>query len=151
VPTLPFLLAENDYFAIGITEFFSPQELPVIAAAAANALVERIATDAGAKRWDFYLVLVSSVHPDDVVMPESVTTIVYNTTFFRRVVKWGIEPSELSISEALRAFLPLAATGVAAPVSPMQRLAERLPSYGLSPELAAQTMERFRFSRRHGA
>lgn len=146
---IPLLLAENDYFALGVTEFQSPRELPTVAESAAAALASYVSDSAGAKRWDFYLVLLSQASLAESAMPEAVTTIVYNTTLFRRVVKWNLEPSEESVARALRSFLPLTAAQAGVAANPLERLRDRLPTYGLSEAMTAQTIEQFRASGVH--
>lgn len=141
-PGMTLLLAENDFFAVGLVEFNTPAELSGAEAAGAAELADRLSTGAGAKRWDTYLVLLSATLAGDA-MPESVTTIVYNTRFFRRIVRWNVQPDEDSLSRALRPFLPLTAAQAEQPMSPLNRLAERLPSYGVSAKDAAQAIVRW--------
>jgi hypothetical protein len=141
------LLAEDPYFALAIAEFSTSQDLPTAEEAGAAALVEQISPDAGVKRWDAYLVLLSSASADQHDMPESVTNIVYNTSLFRRIVKWNVTPNAASLDRALRAFIPLASPPNVALMNPVDRLAERLPSFGISRDDAEAAISRFRAMR----
>jgi len=141
------LLAENDFFAVGVVEFGIPAELSAAEAAGAAELAERLSTGAGVKRWDAYLVLISSSVLAGDAMPESVTTIVYNTRFLRRIVRWNVQPGEDSMARTLRPFLPLATAQAGQPMSALDRLAQQLPSYGVPVEDAAQAIARWRATR----
>lgn len=143
-PGLTLLLAENDFFAVGLVEFTTQANLSGVESLGVAELANRLSADAEAKRWDAYLVLLSPAALASDAMPESVTTIVYNTRFLRRIVRWHVQPDEDSLSRALRPFLPLAAAQSGQPMSPLDRLAERLPSYGVSAEDAAQAIVRWR-------
>lgn len=141
------LLAENDFFAMGIVEFNSTAELPAVEARAAGELAERLAAAPnGAKSWDTYLVLLSSLVRSEDAMPEAVTAVVYNTRFLRRIVRWNVQPEEISLARALRPFLPLTTAQTGKSVGAVKLLVERLPSYGVSPESAAEAMAQWRTS-----
>lgn len=137
------LLAENEYFALGLVEFGRPDQLAAAEAAGAAELADRISTEAGAKRWDAYLVLLSSTAQTGATLPESVATIVYNTNFFRRIVRWNVQPEDSSLARALRPFLPftVAPTGLA--TRPIDRLRQGLRSYGVSEDDADLAIARW--------
>jgi hypothetical protein len=140
------LLAENDYFALGLMEFGDPEELSASERESAAELAERVSPDAGAKRWDAYLVLLSPTTLGGDAMPESVTEIIYNTNFFRRIVRWNVQPDEASLSRALRSFLPFVTAQEESRSNPLTRLAQTLPSYGVSEADGLQEIARWRAS-----
>jgi len=70
-PGTTLLLAENDFFAIGLVEFGTPGELSGAEASGAAELLDRLSAEAGAKRWDAYLVLLSPAALTADAMPES--------------------------------------------------------------------------------
>ncbi len=139
------LLAEDSLFVIGAIEFQNATELPTLEAAASLQLADQLA-DAGAKRWDAYLVMLSSAAATERGMSEDVTDIVYNTRYLRRLIRWGVTPTEASLADALRLFLPLPVPGMTGPVDPVQMLADRLPSRGVNPDSAAAAFAQWRGS-----
>ncbi len=126
------LLAENDLFVIGLVEFASPDELPVLEGSATIELAEHLAS-AGAKRWDAYLVLLTSLPAGNQQMSATVTDILYNTRYVRRIIRWGLAADPDVVAVALRPFFPLSAVYGGTPASdPVRQLADRLPAHGVS-------------------
>lgn len=147
MPEKSMLLAENDFFALGVIEFEDVTDLSRVEASAAAELSGRLKDSSGVKRWDAYLVLLSPNRQDDASpLSESVASIVYNTQFFRRIVRWGTSANDQSLFRALRAFLPLTVTTAGPVVSPAERLAGSLPSFGISADEAAAALVRWRES-----
>lgn len=58
------LLAEDPYFALAVAEYVDAQDIAAVEEAGAAALVEQISPDAGPKRWDAYLILLSAAQAD---------------------------------------------------------------------------------------
>lgn len=141
------LLAENDYFALGVAEFEAPAHLSAVEEACASALAKRISTEAGPKRWDAYLILLSTTVQDDETMPEAVANIVYNTRFFRRLVRWSVAPESNSLERALRPFLPFTAAQAGLSTGPVDRLKESMASYGVSRDEADHAIALWRATR----
>jgi hypothetical protein len=135
------LLAENAYSAIGIAEFATAAELPGLALTVAGDLVDRLNRSSGAKRWDAYLVLLSTSVATESSMPEAVANIVYNMRFLRRIVRWNVPPDEPGIARALRPFLPLTAASSGGQVTPVTLLSRNCSGrwlYGLAPSAGIQ-------------
>jgi hypothetical protein len=106
-PGRPWLLAENDFFAIGILTGSSLHELTVTESLATEAVLKRLGgVEGGAKRWDAYLVLLTSESSREANDRERVG-LVYNTRGLRRIVGQGLSPSEESVARVLTLFLPL--------------------------------------------
>lgn len=141
------LLAENDYFALGLTEFGDGRDLPYAEASASAGLVDRLldAKD-GAKRWDLYLVLMTAASQSGDDMPESVTSIVYNTRYLRRIVRWDLTPETHVLTRALQAFLPLPTPPRGRVAAPIDLLASNLPQFGVSPDAADLAVRQWRES-----
>jgi hypothetical protein len=103
----PELLAENEFFAIGVLTRSTLHDLAVAESLAAEALLARLGgVEGGAKRWDAYLVLLTSEpsrHADD----RERVDLVYNTRGLRRIIGQGLVPTDESVSRVLTPFLPL--------------------------------------------
>ena len=143
--THPILLAENSLFLVGVVEFSGAYDLPSIEAATSTQLADQVAA-AGPKHWDAYLVLLSAAAATDRGWSEDVTDILYNTRYLRRIVRWGVIPTESSLSSALRSFLPLPPPSAAGPIDPIQRLIDELPTHGVEAEKAETALAQWRVS-----
>jgi len=141
----PMLLAEDPLFLIGIVEFVGASDLPSVEAGASTQLADYVA-DAGAKQWDTYLVLLSAAAGTERGWSEDVTDILYNTRYLRRMVRWGVVPTESSLSSALRPFLSLPLPSTPGPIDPIQRLVNELPSHGVDTEKTATALAQWRAS-----
>jgi hypothetical protein len=102
---LPWLLAENDLFALGVVATRTLDDLIALEAHATPVLAERI-RGAGPKRWDAYLVLLAR-EGREARGTRAVRNLQYDTSLLRRVVNLGVSADEESIRRALGPFLPL--------------------------------------------
>lgn len=102
---LPWLLAENGLFALGVLAARTLDDLIVLEAYATPLLAESI-RGAGPKRWDCYLVLLAR-EDRDARGTRAVRDLQYDTSLLRRVVNLGVYADEESVRRALRPFLPL--------------------------------------------
>jgi len=134
---IPILLAENPLFALGVVEFESQGQLPTVEADAASELTDLLArAEGGPKQWDAYLVLLSRDGGSPDSLPSAVTSILHDTRYLRRLVRWDVQPDEESLHDALRIFLPLPSSTAAQIAAPLQLLIEQLPAHGVPHELA---------------
>lgn len=102
-----WLLAENEFFAIGLLTGASLHDLAIAESRAADELLDRLGGIAAtAKRWDAYLVLLTPEPSRDADDRERVD-LTYNTRGLRRIVGQGLSPTEESVSRVLTPFLPL--------------------------------------------
>jgi hypothetical protein len=107
-----WLVAENELFVLAAVAGGTLDELGDIEPLAAEAVLERLAgLDAGAKRWDAYLMLLTAQRWESIDRRERVE-LVYNTRGVRRLVGADLAPDDdgelrPALSRALRAFLPL--------------------------------------------
>lgn len=141
--TEPMLVAESPLFLVGIVEFAGSSDLPSIEASASTQMADYVA-DAGAKRWDTYLVLLSAAPATERAWSEDVTDILYNTRYLRRIVRWSVAPTESSLATALRPFLPLPLPSTAGPIDPIELLVEELPGHGVDAERVATGIAQWR-------
>ena len=139
----PFLLAENALFLIGVIEFAGASDIQNVEAAASIQLADRL-SNAGPKSWDAYLVLLSAAAATERGWSEDVTDILYNTSYLRRIVRWGVTPDEFSLVIALRPFLPLPPPSTSGPIDPMSQLIEELPAQGVDLEVANTALAQWR-------
>ncbi len=102
-----WLLAESEYFLLALAAGASFDDLLVLegflAAALATVFEDR---RLGPKRWDSYVVLLSSSGADQRGAPD-VVRLQYNTRSLRRLVSLGVPSREETVAEALATFLPL--------------------------------------------
>ena len=145
------LLAENDYFVFGVTEFAGAGDLSAAEASATAGLVDRLPErQPGAKHWDIYLVLLSTATRSGDDMPEAVTSIVYNTRYLRRIVRWDVTPDDVALARALQAFLPLPAPPEGRSVPAVELLSEKLTQFGIEPEAARLAIRQWQETLTHG-
>lgn len=141
----PWLLAENDYFLLGLTAGSTLDDLRVLegyVAAEMNQLLEK--AELGPKRWDSYVVLLGSSDADKRGDPD-LLRLQYNTRSLRRVVSLGVQASEEAVSRALTAFLPLPDPPAGGLPSPFEGLLEQLIINGVARERAVQAVATYRY------
>jgi len=104
---VPWLLAENEYFILAVVAGLSLDDLLGVEGFVSADIEGRVggAPELGAKRWDTYVVLLTSAEAERG-RPE-VLSLEYNTRSVRRLVLLGAAPYEEAVTTALRAFLPL--------------------------------------------
>lgn len=108
-----WLIAENELFVVGVIAGETLEELKPVESTATETLLTRLGgLNGGGKRWDGYLVLLTSQSWSTVDSRDRVE-LVYNTRGIRRLV--GAEliadeegDVEAAVGRALRPFLPLA-------------------------------------------
>lgn len=140
------LLAENAYFLVGVVATSTIAQLLVAEGIAEAVISERLAaSDAGPKRWDAYLILLTQER-----LPESETTtrelfeINYDTARLRRIAHAGVSPTIRSVSEALSPFLkPVELADASVIEDPFKLLVRALTSRGVDPALAGRAVTAF--------
>jgi hypothetical protein len=136
---VPWLLAENGLFALGIVAGTSLDDLIVLEAHAFSALTDRMAI-AGAKRWDFYLVMLAREDFEERGSRE-VRRMQYDTNMLRRVVNLGVNSDSESVRRALRPFFPLPSPSQQFLGSVWGDLVDELVLQGIEPALAQSIIE----------
>lgn len=146
---LTLLVAENDYFVLGVVVASSLEELLQMESSLSVAFVNRLAEQAaGPKQWDAYLVLLT---PDRAVESNEevaeLAAINRDTRYLRRLAHVGVTATSESVERALRPFLPLPPlkeldTGVDA----LTLLEQELPRYGIEPDQVTRLLARYRTS-----
>ncbi len=107
-----WLLAENELFALGAIAGATLDELEPVESAATQTLLALLGgLEGGAKRWDAYLVLLTSQRWSTVDSRDRVE-LIYNTRGIRRLIGAELVPDdegdlEQAVAGVLRPFLPL--------------------------------------------
>jgi hypothetical protein len=141
-----WLLAESDYFLLGVAAGKTFEDLLVLEgylAAALGALFNE--NDLGPKRWDSYVVLISSAGTDQRGAPD-VVRLQYNTRSLRRLVCLGTPAREDAVAEALATFLPLPEPPPGGLPSAFDELVAQLVINGIPEEQAATAVTNYRSS-----
>lgn len=136
---LPWLLAENELFALGVAAARTLDDLVALDVHATEAIADRI-RNAGAKRWDGYLVLIASEDGTDIGS-ETARSLTYNTALLRRVVSLGVPTGLDGVRQALRSFLPLPPPSTATVGSAFVDLADELVLQGIDRGLVEEAIQ----------
>ena len=136
-----YLLAEDLDNVITATAVLTADDVETIEPRLTRVLVDKLSDRSlEAKKWDGYVVILSSARPDDDAT-DALFGLTYNLNQVRRLVRVGIEPTTASVARGLRAVLPLSQTHVDAILTdPMAALQARLIADGLDPEQVERAM-----------
>jgi hypothetical protein len=141
-----WLLAESDYFLLGVAAGGTFEDLLVLEGYLTAALGVLFGEkDLGAKRWDSYVVLISSTGTDQRGAPD-VVRLQYNTRSLRRLVCLGTPAREDAVAEALATFLPLPEPPPGGLPSAFDELVAQLEINGIPKEQAATAVKNYRSS-----
>jgi hypothetical protein len=142
-----WLLAESEYFVLGVVAGQTFEDLAVLEGYVAAALGELLrGSDLGAKRWDSYVVLLASSGADQRGSP-NVVQLQYNTRSLRRLISLGTAPHEDAVAGALATFLPLRDPPPGGLPSAFDELVEQLVINGITDEHAAAAVASYRTAR----
>jgi hypothetical protein len=135
---LPWLLAENGLFALGVVAARTLRELITLETYATPVLAQLI-RGAGPKRWDTYLVMLAR-GDREARGTQEVRNLQYDTNQLRRVVNLGVQADEESVRRAFRPFLPLPSPLGNFSGSAVDDLLDELVLQGIDPDHARQTL-----------
>jgi hypothetical protein len=139
-----WLLAESEYFLLALAAGASFDDLLVLEGFLAAALATVFEDgELGPKRWDSYVVLLSSSGADQRGAPD-VVRLQYNTRSLRRLVSLGIPAREEPVAGALATFLPLPETQPDGLRSAFEELVAQLVINGISEDQAATIVSSYR-------
>lgn len=139
-----WLLAESEYFVLGVAAGQTFDDLLVLEGYVAAALGELLQGSVlGAKRWDSYVVLLASSGADQRGRP-GVVRLQYKTRSLRRLVCLGTAAHEDAIAGALATFLPLPDPPPGGLPSAFDELVQQLVLNGIPGEQAADVVARYR-------
>ena len=139
-----WLLAESEYFLLALAAGESFDDLLVLEGFLAAALATAFEDgNLGPKRWDSYVVLLSSAGTDQRGAPD-VVRLQYNTRSLRRLVSLGIPAREDTVAEALATFLPLPEPLPGGLRSAFDELVAQLVINGIPEDQAATVVSSYR-------
>jgi hypothetical protein len=141
-----WLLAESEYFVLGVAAGKTFDDLVVLEGFVADSLSRVVSEGSiGAKRWDSYVVLLASSDADQRGRP-GVVRLQYNTRALRRLVSLGVGAHEDAVAAALSTFLPIPDPPAGGLPSPFDDLVEQLTLNGVPEEQAAAAVANYRGS-----
>jgi hypothetical protein len=142
-----WLLAESEYFVLGVAAGKTFEDLVVLEGYIAAALGELLQDgELGAKRWDSYVVLLSSSGADQRGRPD-VIRLQHNTRSLRRLVCLGTAAHDDAVTNALATFLPLPDAPAGGLPSAFDELVEQLVINGVRQEHATAAVTSYRSTR----
>jgi hypothetical protein len=143
-----WLLAESQYFLLALAAGESFDDLLVLEGFLAAALTTVFEDGKlGPKRWDSYVVLLSSSGADQRGAPD-VVRLQYNTRSLRRLVSLGIPAREDAVAEGLATFLPLPEPLPGGLRSAFDELVAQLVINGIPEDRATTAVNSYRPQRR---
>ena len=104
---ISLVLAENRYFLIGVAATSTIAQLLVAESVAEGMIMQRLtASDAGPKRWDAYLILLTQERsPETSDTTRELFNINYDTTGLRRLAHTGVDATLTAVRQALIPFV----------------------------------------------
>jgi hypothetical protein len=144
---LSVLLAENRYFVIAVVAVPTISQVLVAEGMAEAILLDRVASsDAGPKRWDAYLILLTQEQsPESGAAARELFTINYDTAGLRRIVHTDVAPRLSSVRRALAPFVrPITLDDPSIATDPFESLLEALAERGVERDLATRAVTAFR-------
>lgn len=141
------LLAENRYFVIAVVATATLRELMIAESLGEAVLAVRMQTaDAGPKRWDAYLVLLTQERsPDDSETARQLYSINYDTSGVRRIAHSGVSPTVAAVREALTPFVaPIELDEQGLADDAFASMIEALAARGIERNLAQRAVSGFR-------
>lgn len=145
----PILLIENSDAVAAIGAFVTVPDLLEAESGVSRALSTNIAAaPPSAKRWDGYVVLLTSSR-GGADRAEELSLLTQNLRHVRRIVRVAVDPTRAGIARALRPLLPLSSSSevrwIADPLDAIARLLER---DGFTPGEIQREVETFRLTRK---
>ena len=143
---IPFLLAENSYFIVGVVATATIRDLIGVEGPAAHDLAERVsAGDAGPKLWDAYLVLLTQeLSPDAASVTRDLYQINYDTSRLRRLAHTGVPCTLTGVRTALNPFVrPITLDAPVVSTDPFESMTASLVRRGVDEDLASKAVQVF--------
>ena len=141
------LLAENPYFVVGVAATSTIAQLLLAESVAAGMITNRLAvSDAGPKRWDAYLILLTQERsPETSETTRELFNINYDTTGLRRIAHTGVDATLAAVRNALTPFVaPIELDDPSIAADPFTSFIEALGSRGVERDLAIRAVSAFR-------
>ncbi len=143
------LVAENPYFVLAAASAPTIDGLGELEAIGSAKVVKAAdEADLGSKRWDVYLILMTSQGAsDDRAIAADLVSINYNTHQIRRLARVGVQPTLADVRIALTPFLPIPEpTRLQSDVDVLEDLRLALVTAGVASEVAGRAIAAFRES-----
>lgn len=140
-----WLLAESELFIVAVAAARNLEELRTVEAFAAPELLGRLssAQDIGGKRWDAYLVLISSLGSEGAGDARQLVDMEYDTRGVRRLVAVAVQPTDEDLRRVLRPFIALPAPPAAGIADAFADLQEQLIVNGVQEDEARRVVTTF--------
>jgi hypothetical protein len=124
---LSYLIAEDIDNVVTLAATMEGSDLIAIEPTLSRYLIERLnVAPVGTKKWDGYVVLLTSATPNDETS-QLLFELAYNLVTVRRIVRVRVKPTTADVTRSLRPVLPvITAISSAVLIDPMVALAERL-------------------------
>jgi len=141
-----WLLAESDYFVLGVAAGVEFDDLLLLEGYVVESLGRLLQDHLGPKRWDSYVVLLSTSGAEERGRPD-VVRLQHNTRSIRRLVALGTAAHEDAVASALATFLPLQEPPMQGLRPPFDELIEQLVLNGVDHEQASAAVASYRVQR----
>jgi hypothetical protein len=140
---LPSLVAEDKFFVVAVVAAATLDDARRGEPSAVSGLLQRLAVaEAGAKRWDAYVVLLTAEPIETPEQTRDVVDLQYNTRGVRRIVATGVSDRD-SVAVALRPFLPLPETSAGGLGNALDELVDQLILNGVPADAAPRYVAAF--------
>ncbi len=141
-----YVIAEDTDNVVAVTAMLEGGDLIAVEPVLGRALIERLSdTRVGAKRWDGYVILLTSATPTSETS-QGLFDLAYNLINVRRLIRVRVKPTIADVARSLRPVLPLTvAVSEAVLTDPLASLAERLRE-SLGTAAVSSAMTAFRAS-----
>jgi hypothetical protein len=141
------LLAENPYFLVAVTATPTIAQLLAAEPLAEAAILDRLATtDAGPKRWDAYLILLTQERsPETRQTTRDLFEINYDTSNLRRIAHAGVDPTLVAVRDALTPFVaPIELDDPSIVRDPFDAIVAALAAHGVDRDVANRAVAGFK-------
>jgi hypothetical protein len=141
---VPWVLAEDAHFLLAVVVATSVSELAAVEPQASSALSQLVeAGNPRSKKWDLYLVLLSTAMPQNADELQVLNDLEHNLRAIRRLVSVGVAGHD-EVRMALAPFLPLKPAAGGLEVAALDALRDELVINGVSDSRASQYVAVFR-------
>jgi hypothetical protein len=145
---IPYLLAEDQDSVLVLTSVVGINDVMAVEPELTRVLAARVATASiESKRWDCYVIVITNARPDER-MGAAISSVAYNLSDVRRLIRVGVDTTRADVERSLRAILPLSGSVGEEEMlyDPLAALGERLIADGLSAPDVEEAIAAFRMT-----